>query len=225
MHRVLVTHNGSPWQYADSHLIQRGEEPHDICKWRGIGCCKGVVTHFITSNDMLQARSIRINMLPSSIEYLHFFGVFLHGDWRAETLPRELRYMFLLTKSVGASPIFSKLPSQMEELHIMQEMSGILDLSDLPKKLEILQICGKLNCTPIVNSSTLPESIKRIRIVHRGGGPGLKKYISIDNLPIDKRIERKQLIFYGSDSRWYTLFQAQMKDMTREWQEELAGLR
>ena len=189
MHHMLVSVNGGNWNYECSRLIKANTDPDDPCGWRGVRCKKGTVTHLLTSDDLVRAFKLRIDMLPSSIAYLHLHSVILTKSWVALALPRELRYMYLVTRTPSHSPELTRLPWYMKELHLYQTLSGTIDLWALPANMTMLNVFGRIEVIALVNNETLPAPLKGVRFVDRGG-KGSVKLVPVNGGAVDPRVKK-----------------------------------
>ena len=214
MHSILAAPNGEAWDCARSRLIQNREDADDECAWRGVICHKGIIRTFITSSELTAVLPLRMRMLPSTLYHIHFCAVNLDSAWTAETLPRELRYLFITSSDIVSIDL-RKLPVHMEELHSMQNIQGVIDLTELPKEMRLLQLWGVLISTVIVDNAAIPKSIERVRIVETGAQ--MVDYLLVDGLQFDPRIERGRYVQHLGDSHHWSDFEKIRGFAVDEW--------
>ena len=95
MHRMLVDERAHQPVFWRTNLIQAESDPEDECRWRGVGCDATIVIRIMLHSTLTHDYPVNLNMLPSSVRYLHARHVALATQWRVASLARELLYIFL----------------------------------------------------------------------------------------------------------------------------------
>ena len=171
MHDLIVDADGMPFIFGRRYLTRQGVDPDDECQWRGVECVEGTITSFVTGGNLIDHLRIRMQLFPSTLRAIYLRQVNLFHGWSAQTLPRDLRFLYMsITSAHERFSDLRKLPGKLEEIHCMQPMGywhGQIDLRSLPPSLRILQIMAVIKGPIIANDSAFPENIKRVRIAYR----------------------------------------------------------
>ena len=133
----------------------------------------------------------------------------LTKSWVAPALPRELRYIYLVTRAPSHSPELTRLPWYMKELHLYQRLSGTIDLRALPANMTMLNVFGRIEVIALVNNETLPAPLKGVRLVDRGG-KGSVKLVSVNGSAVDPRVKKAKRTL-EENSRWCAEFQKDLR--------------
>ena len=167
MHNLLSSPTNTSWEQNYRNLIQRHAEPKDECQWRGVECENGIVTQFIFAGYMHEKVHIRMRMLPSTIRLLHLEEALIHNGWSAATLPRNLKYAYMLLNVSNRNKAdFHRLPRKIEEFFASQQnWYGPIDLRFLPEGLHLFELLGTIHCSPVVDSVHISQNLKRVSII------------------------------------------------------------
>ena len=162
--RLALTPTSNTSQLAQERMWQyfrpNQEKSDDPCTWRGVECVEGTVHSFvfvspsIRSGTRLEAVLFRIDMrwLPNTLQYAHLEWIILSENWRADLLPRELRYLCLASCALLLSD------------NAMQPKSHRIDLQRLPQNIEEFYVFGG-GLTGTIIATALPASL-RICVMH-----------------------------------------------------------
>ena len=124
----------------------------NVCTWTGIRCAAGVaecLSIFMehASRGEKATQIVHPQWLPHSLQFVHFRMVSLTSFWTPDTLPRELRYLYLnqCGKNID-SPYppridLDRLPDKMEELIVIGTQLGrVIRIDRIPQKMHLLYL-------------------------------------------------------------------------------------
>ena len=205
--RLALTPTSNTSQLAQERMWQyfrpNQEKSDDPCTWRGVECVEGAVHSFvfvrpsIRSGTRLEAGLFHMNMrwLPNTLQYAHLEWIILSKNWRADLLPRELRYLCLASCFLSDNAMHSKshridlqrLPQNIEELYVFGGgLTGTIIATALPASLRICVMHSSNIRRAIVYNEALPEHLSVLEI---GGANGKIKITEARGNWLDSRIK------------------------------------
>ena len=156
------------------HLTRdRLAHKEDPCSWDGIECTNGRVTRIKIILRPKDKVACAIEWIPPTVRALRLDNISLANGWSADTLPRDLRFLLLRyckTKTKYNRHSFqsidlSKLPSHMEEIHILNSWPfGNLCIQSLPPTMKIIDIASSTISKALIDFENLPEKLRSIRL-------------------------------------------------------------
>ena len=144
------------------------------CEWEFVVCSPNngiwidVCTH--SESSVRRQRALAVDWLPPSVQYVRIRSMFCYGDWRAERLPRDLRFLYmerfaLCGNSGNATIDLSRLPRKMEELTIWYSWySGEVVLENLPQTMRHMYLVHDSFKRVYVDARELPNGIEHLFI-------------------------------------------------------------
>ena len=221
MHNILAANANIDWELKYHSLIRKPADPRDECKWRGVQCNEGIISHFLCTTYMIPDYFIRMRMLPSTIQFLHLYQTKVHDGWSAATLPRDLKYVYMsLNFSNQNKADFHRLPHSIEEFHATQQnWYGPIDLRFLPESLELFQLLGRMYCSPVVDTLHISPNLKRVSIIAWEGSI-VKRLETVHGERVNKRIFKFQRgsNFHLSDSKYWHFMNGELQSIFTIWQ-------
>ena len=188
---VLQNDGTDIWNY----LLTEISTKEDCCSWRGVECTNTEVTSFVLTHHTLGHFKwhIGIGWLPSSLRYAYIKYVVFSDPFSIVSLPRGLRFLHIhygSTALVTQSDILnlSQLPPKMEEilLHIRDGFCGTVYIPSLPESLKLCALISADIRVAYIDNRGLPKGLKRITLTDET----VKTY-STDGRKMDKRVRKK----------------------------------
>ena len=180
MMRKALTLNSEnmPAGFNFAEYIQSNDyDENDPCTWTGVECHNSVVRVFLMTAVTSKSRGLnkwylRMCWLPGSIRELHLASICFSREFRADWLPRELRYLNISDCRVMGEDIdFSRLPQNLEYLSINEKENifGPVDIISLPLTMKFIRLIGRTMGKCRIDSGCLPEGLELLELCPMSG--------------------------------------------------------
>ena len=166
-----VMHSGNDSTLIENYFGFTSGNKYDVCVWSGIQCIgNNVIAFALTRTEKLHP-ILNIEWLPPSLQKVHLWMIIIPSGFTVETLPRALRYLYLMECSLitrGYTPQsidLNKLPQKLEEFHLYKGwFSGKIYISTLPVTMCILQLIHSSIRSVHIDARAFSHDIKYINL-------------------------------------------------------------
>ena len=183
--KALQAHAGHPFLFY--LRSSKRALPDDPCTWRCCKCTNGALTWFrslgMDSNILQTHVSAQLHWLVPTVRAVSLQGIALRGGWSGQTLPRDMRFLLLLScdwcnsagNTIHQELSLRNLPSKMEELHVRSIFcTGKVSIPDLPSTMHMLVLIGNIEHA-FVHADGLPSGLQLLQISRNNKGENFQK--------------------------------------------------